>query len=259
MIDEKETLEQFGYVTKNLSKGSNKKIIAICDMCQKVRILSYRAYKPYCHACSHKTDSHRNKVSELAKLKTGNKNPFYGKTHSKESKAKISQGHVGKKASDATKLKMSNTRKGVPKNEEHKRKIGEGNRNKYISKETRIIQSCIKQEIDIKNWNGFTSKDPYCKKFNNDIKEYIRNKYNRECFICNKNEDDNITFKGEMKRLSVHHVDKNRNQGCDEKDWSLIPLCMSCHSIAHNELWTARIFYLVQEEVKSIKKEKEKQ
>jgi len=76
---------------------------------------------------------------------------------------------------------------------------------------------------DSPNWHGGISFEPYCYKFNEDLKENIRKKFNRKCFICGKSEEDNLV------RLSVHHVDYNKGQGCGYS-WSLIPLCSSCHS-----------------------------
>jgi cytochrome c553 len=79
----------------------------------------------------------------------------------------------------------------------------------------------------------------YCDKFDNELREIIRNKYDRRCFICNAHED---TF---VKRLSVHHADKNRNQGCEEVEWKLVPLCASCHARSHHEPLMSRISYLL--------------
>lgn len=42
-----------------------------------------------------RTKEHRRKLSKAGKLRTGNKNSFYGKTHSEESKRKISQSKLG--------------------------------------------------------------------------------------------------------------------------------------------------------------------
>jgi len=53
----------------------------------------------------------------------GEKNHFYGKTHSEETKKKISLIHKGKKISDKAKLAVSKRHKGVPLTEEHKQKI----------------------------------------------------------------------------------------------------------------------------------------
>lgn len=48
------------------------------------------------HKASSTFNSWRNKISESAKLRTGNKNPFYGKHHNEETKRKISAIHKGK-------------------------------------------------------------------------------------------------------------------------------------------------------------------
>ena len=92
----------------------------------------------------------RKKISEALKgLQAGEKNPFYGKTHSEESKKKISESQKGKHLSEETKRKMSESRKGrpspnkgkpahnkgIPMSEEQKRKISESKKN--ISEETR--------------------------------------------------------------------------------------------------------------------------
>ena len=73
---------------------------------------------------------HKEKISKAKIGKPGNK-------HTKEFKIKLSENNkkykTGIKASKETKDKMSNTRKGVKKSEEHTRKILEG-RKKYFEK-----------------------------------------------------------------------------------------------------------------------------
>lgn len=53
----------------------------------------------------------------------GEKNHFYGRTHSEETKKKISLIHKGKTISEEAKLSVSKRHKGVPLSEEHKEKI----------------------------------------------------------------------------------------------------------------------------------------
>lgn len=53
----------------------------------------------------------------------GEKNHFYGKTHTEESKKKISLIHKGKTINEKTKLAVSKRHKNVPLSEEHKEKI----------------------------------------------------------------------------------------------------------------------------------------
>lgn len=55
------------------------------------------------------TEEHKQKLSERM---VGSKNPFYGKKHNEETKAKIRAARLGSKASDETKNKMSEQRGG---------------------------------------------------------------------------------------------------------------------------------------------------
>lgn len=77
------------------------------------------------------TDEHKHKISESLKnanlKRKGKDNPFYGKKHSDETKRKIAE----------TKSKQ----KGWHHSDEAKRKIGEANRNRIVSKETRLKMS----------------------------------------------------------------------------------------------------------------------
>jgi len=83
-------------------------------------------------------------------------------------------------------------------------------------------------------WKGGTSFYPYCPKFNEVLKEQIRNKYNRKCYTCGKNEVDNYLSNGRTIKLSVHHIDRDKEQGCNGKKWALVPMCVSCHAKVHS-------------------------
>ena len=75
------------------------------------------------------------------------------------------------------------------------------------------------------SWQGGISFEPYCTKFNNEFKEYIRNKFGRICFLCQKTEEEN------RQKLSVHHVNYNKDCGCDDDETcQFVPLCNSCNS-----------------------------
>lgn len=52
MILEEETFKEYGYYSKDLSKGSHKKVIAKCDDCGKVRKIENKAYRDLCHQCA---------------------------------------------------------------------------------------------------------------------------------------------------------------------------------------------------------------
>jgi len=73
------------------------------------------------------------------------------------------------------------------------------------------------------NWKGGLKKQLYCYKFNNKLKEQIRDAFGRKCYLCPTLEADN------GKRLDVHHADYNKGQGCGH-EWNLLPLCIRCHA-----------------------------
>ena len=171
----------------------------------------------------HLSEETRRKLSEAMK---GKKSPFYGKHHSEETKRKMSEAcnkilrvHKGEK----------NPFYGKHHSEETKRKLREASKGRCPSEETR--RKISKAELGEKhhNWQGGISFDPYCPKFNFALKEKIREKYGRKCFLCGKSEGET----GE--KLCVHHVDGDKTQGCNGKQWLLIPLCRSCHTKIHHQ------------------------
>ena len=111
------------------------------------------------------------------------------------------------KPSEITKMKMSESHKGTKHTEAAKRKM-----------------SALRQGILPKDWNGYIRYLPYCSKFNSKLKEQIRNRDNRTCVLCGKGEIQ------EGRRLSVHHIDADKMQGCNGQKWYLCALCVSCNS-----------------------------
>ena len=80
------------------------------------------------------------------------------------------------------------------------------------------------------NFKNWSSKKPYCENWTEDVREYIRNLYNRICVVCGKSMLQNISKNGKwIGRLDVDHTDENKMQGCDNWKWRLTPLCHSCH------------------------------
>ena len=80
------------------------------------------------------TDEHKMKISKSLKnaslKRCGENNPFYGKTHSEETKRRIAE-------------KSSRNNLGKKLTEEHKKKISESHKGKIVSKETREKMSKI--------------------------------------------------------------------------------------------------------------------
>lgn len=186
------------------------------------------------HKGKHHSEEHKRKISESAMGK--NK----GKIRSDETKKKLSEANkginnpnYGKPRSDEIKKKISNSQIGKIISEESKRKNAIMHKGKTLSKETRIKLRQYSGER-ASNWQGGISYLPYCPKFNKDKREEIRNEYDRKCFICNKDEKDNVTKTNKkIRKLCIHHVDLDKGQGCNGKKWKLVPLCGSCHSKLH--------------------------
>jgi len=100
-------------------------------------------------------------------------------------------------------------------------KIGRG---KYCSAEC-----AFKNRDGYKNprWLGGKSFEPYCIKFNENIKEIVRENFNRRCFICNIEERD--------RHHAIHHIDYNKNTLCNGNKWALLPLCHSHHCATNHK------------------------
>lgn len=271
MINEEATFRWKGYRSTDLPKGSHKKVWRICDGCQKGSYVRYCDSHKLCSSCCRIGKKHhlygkkrsvetRRKMSENHADFSGDKNPMFGK---------ISPNN-GKTVSDATKLKISASTRGEkaywygkhhsPKtinkirsnrgdlsgenNPMHGKKHSEtalirmrkAKKGVYIGKNNPMYG---RRGSDAPSWKGGVSFETYCEKFNEGCREHNREKYMRMCFICGKNE----VFNGQ--KLSVHHVDRNKDQGCNDHNWSLVPLCRKHHSTCHNELWESRIMYLL--------------
>lgn len=76
------------------------------------------------------------------------------------------------------------------------------------------------------NWKGGLKQHKYCYKFDEQLRESIREEFDRKCFLCGMPESG--------RKLDVHHCDYNKGQGCGQR-WALIPLCNRCHAkTGHN-------------------------
>jgi len=195
------------------------------------------------------SEEHKRKISEsrkgqkcseetkrkMSEARMGEKNPNYGKTHSEETRRKISfatkkamknvpreklQSWKDKHPSEEAKLKMSKASKGRKKSEETKKRMSEaskGERNsfygKHHSEETKqIISEAVMKEKN-GNWAGGISKLPYAFDFNNELKELIKK---RDEYRCHYPECD------ATESLVVHHVDYDKMNSDPD---NLITLC----------------------------------
>lgn len=211
-----------------------------------------------------RTEEHRHKLSES---KMGVKNPQYGTPRSEETRRrvseslmghkvssetrrrmseshreikserkfteehrrKISEANKGKTRSEETKHKISESLKGSTKSEEHKHKISVSRKGFKISEEQKRKHSARLQGISLEEWDGYISYEPYCHLFNLATKERIRNQHLRTCVISG------MSVLQEGRRLSIHHVDNNKQQGCDGVKWRLVPVTGSWNGRLQNQ------------------------
>jgi len=148
-----------------------------------------------------------------------------GCKHSEETKKMISTKQIGRKQSKETVEKRVSHFRGENHwlyGKHHTEESNEKNREKHLGEKA-------------SNWKGGVSFDPYCDKFTEDKREEVREKYDRKCLICNTSEKDNLTKTNKIRKLSVHHIDGDKEQGCNDKPWFLVPLCMKCHARTTNK------------------------
>lgn len=216
------TMKWKGYDPRELSKGSHKRVCCVCDGCGRVRWQELNNYKDLCNTCSHRT-------------------PEYLKLRSVLSS--------GQKPSIETIRKQ--TRWYTQLSDEGKREVNRKKSDRYKNLtdeekyEIRRKRSATHQGIPYEEWDGFVKNGAYCEKFDDACRERIRAEYNHRCYICDKTQDENIDKNGMQIKLAVHHVDRNKDQGCNGVQWKLIPLCMHCHPGSHRDPIKSRLEYLL--------------
>jgi hypothetical protein len=144
---------------------------------------------------------------------------------------------------------QSKVHKGVPKppfTEEHKQHIKEARAKQIMppcseEKKIKIRKSLlghpVKEETRLKiklknignligekhpNWQGGKSFEPYCSKFNNKRKRAVREFFGYLCICTGEPQYE--------EELSVHHIDSDKEQGCNGKPFNLVPLSRTHHA-----------------------------
>lgn len=227
LIDEEITFREKGYRSTDLKPKSHKEVWAVCegDDCQmeggRGRWVKKSDYRNLCRSCAQKQ--------------------------------KIEKCKMTCKKRDCIDDDITYAKKGYLSTElnpdSHKEvwrvcsRCGEG---RWI--EFRYcVEMCNKCAVISENtsqWKGGISFEPYCKKFNNEFKESIRDKFGRKCFMCPDTEEDN------GRKLDVHHVNYDKECICNGVECEFVPLCRSCHSKTNGsrELWERLIINVLQYE-----------
>lgn len=144
--------------------------------------------------------SHHSKEAKIkiSLITAGANNPFYGRKHSKNTRAKMSLAKLGNVNAH-------------------------GNLGKQHSEETIAKQSLaqIRRFVDPVNhpsWLGGKSSEKYGTRWTPELREQIRDRDGHICQLCNTKEG--------KRRHPVHHIDYNKKH-----NWSnnLIELCTGCN------------------------------
>ena len=129
---------------------------------------------------------------------------------------------------------VGKSRIGVPLPESRRALLAGANKGRRFSKEHCKNISLSKIGVMSKdknpNWKGGITIKRYCEKWNNTLKEGIRDEFGRKCVLCGKPENG--------RKLSVHHCDYNKMQGCGKnRAWNLVAMCQSCHAKTSYNRW----------------------
>lgn len=255
MINEKETLRRFNYVSSDLTHGMAKPIVRECDVCGELDEVRFNTKCfTYCKVCAYRTEEFRElsriqgkksrgrklspeHIAALTKANTGRvdtpetterrRNAQLGKKHTEEAKKNMSEARMGvspwNKGVPMTEEMLANhiaTRPRGEMSEEHKKAISNAHTGKHVG-EKNIMFGRTRDKSP--RWLGGISYLPYCEKFDDDFKESIREKYDRTCFLCPTTEVQN------GRKLSVHHVNYDKNCLCNDVKCDFVPLCLKCH------------------------------
>ena len=174
------------------------------------------------------SETHKRRISEARK----------GKVPTEDTKRKMAEARIGRTLSETHKRRISEAGKGRVPTDATRQKLSEWQKGKTFSDQHRQHLSAAQQHIIYDEWEAYACEKKYCPKFNEACRESNREKYGRKCFMCGKSE------KANGQRLSVHHVDMQKSQGC-ESNWKLVPLCRHCHATAHNDEMIARLGYIL--------------
>ena len=171
--------------------------------------------------------------------RTGKKSPSYGRHHTEEEKQKMRDNATHLSGKDHPMYGRTGEKHpmyGEHLSKEQRQKISEGQlgeKNHMYGRTGELAPNYGRTGEKASQWKGGISFLPYCIKFDDDLKERVRDFFDRKCYVCGKNEIEN------GRKLDVHHVNYNKMVCCNDVKPLFVPLCKSCHSKTHGdrEFW----------------------
>jgi hypothetical protein len=93
------------------------------------------------------------------------------------------------------------------------------------------------------HWKGGISFEPYCPKFNDELRTRVRAFFDCRCVICGTLEQEN------GRKLSVHHVEYNKSACCDGEPVHFAALCSRCHPRTNSDRtrWESMLHHIIDE------------
>lgn len=157
------------------------------------------------------SDETREKMSQVRKGKPHSKEhsenigkALKGRVITPEWREKLRQAALGRKMSEGAKKKMSDSKKGQ-KNHFYGKKHSEETKDRIS--DSRIVNgvACLDKNPA---WKGGLSFEPYCPKFNEDLRRRVRAFFSDTCQMCG-----HVHQPGE-KKMAVHHVNFRKDSCC---------------------------------------------
>lgn len=242
-INEFRTFKDFGYYSLDLSYGCDKKVWSVCKVCGEEKIKRFRLHNNHSGMCQKCSAINREKLkrgpfnieyfysvwnsiknSNIDELKTFKDFGYYSLDLTCMSSLKIYNNCSICNYKRLLEYRIYSSYGGKCINCRYKH---------TVSFQTRKKLSATRQGISINDWKEFTSARNYPIEFNNTLRIQVRKNANNQCEICNKKEIG--------RELSVHHIDRNKN---NNKMENLIAVCMSCHGKIHNAITTSHLQYI---------------
>ena len=168
---------------------------------------------------------YKDTCEKLSEKMSGNKNPM--KNNDIKEKQRKTLNKTYKDNPDILKKMSETLKKKYSSGEIVVHNKGKNAENYEPIKRASIKSSASLQGINLNDWKGFVSKEPYDDKWTDRFKKEIRERDNHVCMLCG-------THREKLNRaFDVHHIDGNKKLTIPQ---NCISLCLKCHRIVESRI-----------------------